>query len=118
MSKKSNNYLRRVNQRQVDSLAKIFASKHRHRSSGVLKCLVDADDHKAAQKLYFKYISDSDFSKFPLFLQKFDRMLYKFGGKVAERPTEEEDEDLISRKRDKKGKDKKSKSEMADEAFE
>lgn len=58
-----------------------------------MRVLTDAAGHKTAQKLYHTYISDSDYSKLPAFIQGLDRLLAQFGaGREDTQDNEEDDE--------------------------
>jgi hypothetical protein len=62
------------------------ALRHSYESTsgkGYLRCLTDAEAHRWAQKMYASYISADDFSKFPSFLIKLDRLLTEFGAKKS-----------------------------------
>jgi hypothetical protein len=75
------------------------------KSAGYLRCLIDADAHKWAQKIYSSYISDNDYSKFPSFLMQLDRLLHNFGAKANKISTTKEDEEYgsdVKRKKKKK----------------
>lgn len=76
------------------------------KSGGYLRCLTDADAHKWAQKIYSTYISDSNFSKFPLFLIKLDRLLNDFGASKNKK----NGENSSLREDDEKGSNKKSRN--------
>jgi hypothetical protein len=54
--------------------------------------LTDAAGHKVAQKLYHSYISDSDYSKLPAFVQGLDALLARFGAGQQQGSNDEEDE--------------------------
>lgn len=54
--------------------------------------LTDANGHKVAQKLYHQYISDTDYSKLPAFVQALDSLLAHFGAGQQENDGVEEDE--------------------------
>lgn len=105
MTKKTSNKLPRpklaLTASQMDGIKKVLSGRRfRERtSSGVLKCLIDGNAHKFAQRLYCDHVSDADFSKFPMFLTELDKLLYKFGGKIKEKPTVSEDDDIDTTKR-------------------
>jgi hypothetical protein len=71
-------------------------------SNGYLRCLVDADAHKWAQKIYSSYISDNDYSKFPSFLLQLDKLLHNFGAKANKISTTKEDDEYGSDRKKKK----------------
>jgi hypothetical protein len=104
-----------IDRRQAKTILKAVSAKNLRKSGGILKCLVDGNSHKLAQRMYFDYVSDQDFSKFPLFLQKLDRMLYKFGGKTAKKRHIRDDDDVNSSKKGKKGKGNKRNRPSDDE---
>jgi hypothetical protein len=84
-----------MSERQKKILLKTLSSRKDKGGPGVLRCLVDANSHKLAQKLFYDHISDSNFSKFPLFLQELDQLLHKFGAKTKTREEiAEEDEEV------------------------
>ena len=74
------------------------------RSKGYLRCLTDANGHKMAQRIYLDYISDSDFSRFPAFLVRFDKLLTSYGAKSNKAESIKEDKERKAIK--KRNKDK------------
>jgi len=58
-----------------------------------MSVLTDANGHKVAQKLYHQYISDSDYSKLPAFVQALDALLSHFGaGQQQDEGTDEDEQ--------------------------
>jgi len=96
-----------LNQTQMNGMLKALSrNKFRDKHFGVLKCLVDANSHKMAQKLYYDYISESNFAKFSVFLSKLDNLLYNMGGKPVDKNEVEEDDEIprMGKNKDKKRK--------------
>jgi hypothetical protein len=60
-----------------------------------LRVLKDKAGYNAAQKLYGAYVSQDDFSKFPLFCQELDHLLHRYGGQVEEPETADQETDKL-----------------------
>jgi|SRR5580765_170376 hypothetical protein len=65
-----------------------------------LRVLKDKAGYNAAQKLYGAYVSQDDFSKFPLFCQELDHLLHRYGGQVEPETEDHESDKLPTRDQD------------------